>query len=52
MEEIDNSKEIEHEVKLVIKAVLEAEQRKLHMDKPRDIINDIEKIIKNIIKEQ
>ncbi len=50
MEEIDNSKEIKNEVKLVINEVLEAEQRKLHMEKPKYIIDDIEKIIKNIIK--
>lgn len=51
MKEMDDLTDIENKVKLVINEVLELEQKKLHMEKPRGIVEDIERIIKNIVKE-
>lgn len=53
MDEIRDLEEIdESEVQLVIEQVLELEQRMLHIERPRGIMDDIEKMIKNIVREQ
>lgn len=50
MNEID-PKEIEPYMKKVVESVLKLEEEKLYMEKPRGINDDIENIIKNIVKE-
>lgn len=50
MDEI-NPEEIERYVEKVVESVLKLEEEKLYMEKPRGIHEDIETIIKNIVKE-
>ena len=43
--------ELRPHVEKVVKNVLELEEDKLHMERPRGIYEDIEIMIKNIVKE-
>jgi hypothetical protein len=47
----DDSEEIDYYVEKVIDKVLEAERRKLHMKNPLGIKDEIETIIRELIKE-
>ena len=46
------NKENETEVLALIEKVLELEQAKLHMARPHNIVEDIEKTIKSIVKDK
>lgn len=51
MDEDFDSEEIQSHVKNTVYAVLKAEKEKLYMKTPRGILDDIETIVKNTIKE-
>jgi len=51
MDEMENQLNVEKEIRLVIDKVLELEQSMLHISRHPGMINDIEKIVKDIVKE-